>query len=61
MSLVSLHYIPYFFSENRPEEQAFEVNKTLNEKISLWQGDITKLEIDAIVNAGKVILLIFII
>ena len=48
--------IPYLFSENRPEEQAFEVNKTLNEKISLWQGDITKLEIDAIVNAGKVIL-----
>ena len=56
MSLVNLHYIPYLFSENRPEEQAFEVNKTLNEKISLWQGDITKLEIDAIVNAGKVIL-----
>ena len=56
MSLVNSHYIPYLFSENRPEEQAFEVNKTLNEKISLWQGDITKLEIDAIVNAGKVIL-----
>ena len=36
-------------------ETTFEVNKTLNEKISLWQGDITSLEIDAIVNAGKMI------
>lgn len=31
----------------------FDVNEMLNEKISLWQGDITCLEIDAIVNAGK--------
>ena len=31
----------------------FDVNPELNKKISLWQGDITTLEIDAIVNAGK--------
>ena len=34
------------------KEPAFEVDENLNQKISLWQGDITTLEIDAIVNAG---------
>ena len=34
------------------KEPAFGVDDNLNEKISLWQGDITTLEIDAIVNAG---------
>lgn len=34
------------------KEPAFDVDDDLNEKISLWQGDITTLEIDAIVNAG---------
>ncbi|XP_068683010.1 ADP-ribose glycohydrolase MACROD1-like isoform X1 [Montipora foliosa] len=35
------------------EEPRFDVNETLNEKISLWKGDITSLEIDAIVNAAN--------
>ena len=35
------------------EKPMFDVNETLNKKVSLWQGDITSLEIDAIVNAGK--------
>lgn len=35
------------------EKPLFDVNETLNEKVSLWQGDITSLEVDAIVNAGK--------
>ncbi|KAL4829586.1 hypothetical protein H8958_005682 [Nasalis larvatus] len=35
------------------EEPRFKKDKQLNEKISLFRGDITKLEVDAIVNAGK--------
>ena len=30
-----------------------DVNDAVNSKVSLWQGDITKLEIDAIVNAAN--------
>ncbi|XP_065883475.1 ADP-ribose glycohydrolase MACROD2-like isoform X2 [Dysidea avara] len=30
-----------------------EVNPMLNQKVSVWQGDITRLEIDAIVNAAN--------
>ncbi|KAL9954613.1 hypothetical protein ACROYT_G042177 [Oculina patagonica] len=37
----------------KPKEPAFDVDENLNEKISLWQGDITTLEIDAIVNAAN--------
>lgn len=37
------------------KEPAFDVDENLNEKISLWQGDITTLEIDAIVNAGVLV------
>ena len=40
LKLVLSFYILVILSDN------------LNEKISLWQGDITTLEIDAIVNAG---------
>lgn len=35
------------FSETR------EVKVDLNEKVSLWKGDITRLEIDGIVNAAN--------
>lgn len=38
-------------------EQLFPINKKLNEKVSLWRGDITHLEIDAIVNAANKTLL----
>ena len=41
-----------FLLGQKREESAFDVDDNLNEKISLWQGDITTLEIDAIVNAG---------
>jgi len=34
------------------KEPIFGVDDNLNKKVSLWQGDITTLEIDAIVNAG---------
>ena len=32
---------------------AYEVNDAINSKVSLWRGDITTLEIDAIVNAAN--------
>ncbi|NP_001365849.1 ADP-ribose glycohydrolase MACROD1 isoform 3 [Mus musculus] len=34
------------------EDPKYKKDKQLNEKISLYRGDITKLEVDAIVNAG---------
>ena len=51
-------YLPSFSlnSGKKLEKPSFAVNELLNEKVSLWQGDITSLEIDAIVNAGKVCL-----
>ncbi|KAJ6654273.1 hypothetical protein lerEdw1_007370 [Lerista edwardsae] len=36
----------------QPEEAVYPKDNQLNEKISLFRGDITKLEVDAIVNAG---------
>ena len=30
-----------------------EINPALNQKVSIWQGDITRLEIGAIVNAAN--------
>nr|KAF6438153.1 mono-ADP ribosylhydrolase 1 [Molossus molossus] len=35
------------------EEPKYKKDKHLNEKLSLFRGDITKLEVDAIVNAGQ--------
>lgn len=35
------------------EDPKYKKDKQLNEKISLFRGDITKLEVDAIVNAGE--------
>jgi len=35
----------------------YEADDAINSKVSLWRGDITKLEIDAIVNAANSTLL----
>jgi len=35
------------------EHISYEANDAINEKVSLWCGDITTLEIDAIVNAAN--------
>ncbi|XP_064604037.1 ADP-ribose glycohydrolase MACROD2-like [Liolophura sinensis] len=37
----------------RKHNSSIKVNPKLNSKVSLWQGDITRLEIDAIVNAAN--------
>lgn len=34
-------------------ENSFEVKPSFNDKISLWKGDITTIEADAIVNAAN--------
>ena len=44
------------FPEPRPhfkEPSRYSFAPTLNQKVSLWQGDITRLEIGAIVNAAN--------
>lgn len=41
------------FFPGPPEQVICKRNENLDQKISLYSGDITKLEIDAIVNAGK--------
>lgn len=46
--------------DKKTEKPSFEVNEGLNEKISLWRGDITTLEIDGIVNAGSVLIAVFV-
>lgn len=33
--------------------QVYSVNSAFNKKVSIWKGDITKLDIDAIVNAAN--------
>ena len=43
------------FSERNGRDDQFEPSEKLNAKVCLYQGDITALEIDAIVNAGKII------
>ena len=40
-------------SSGGSEPSRYERNEKIDQKISLYSGDITKLEIDAIVNAGR--------
>jgi len=42
---------------NTPSKAVFAPSAAINARISLWRGDITTLEIDAIVNAAKASLL----
>ncbi|KAG7464527.1 hypothetical protein MATL_G00166510 [Megalops atlanticus] len=55
---LTLEQIPVWTSSERPAGDAiYPANEALNRKISLFRGDITKLEIDAIVNAANKTLL----
>lgn len=51
----SVQYHSLRASKDAPklEPGVFEVNPVINEKIALWRGDITALEIDGIVNAAN--------
>ena len=40
-------------SKHKLSQSEYRHSSVLNEKVSLWRGDITKLEIDAIVNAAN--------
>ena len=40
-------------STNLFSNHAFEVNPEINAKVSLWKGDITKIDVNAIMNASK--------
>lgn len=48
-----IRYPLYCFTVKGPAKPKFEINEELNKKISLWQGDITALEIDVICNAAN--------
>ncbi|KAG9346513.1 hypothetical protein JZ751_006824, partial [Albula glossodonta] len=51
---LSLDQVPIWTPSGQPTgDQSHPANEVLNPKISLFRGDITKLEVDAIVNAGK--------
>lgn len=43
----------FLFLTEENTKEALPVKKSLSEKVSLYRGDITLLEIDAIVNAGR--------
>ncbi|KAJ7371049.1 O-acetyl-ADP-ribose deacetylase macrod2 [Desmophyllum pertusum] len=47
------HLYAIYGKKGKTSDKAFDVNENLNGKLSLWQGDITMLEIDAIVNAAN--------
>ena len=56
--IISLHQIlPWStvcpISSSQSSHQSLPFNYLVNEKVSLWQGDITTLQIDCIVNAAK--------
>lgn len=42
----------FFITEENTQETS-QVKKNLSDKVSLYRGDITLLEVDAIVNAGE--------
>jgi hypothetical protein len=44
-------------SKNKEKKKKYEINEEINQKVSVWRGDITTLELDAIVNAANETLL----
>lgn len=55
VNLNSVQAWPEYFAQQCliPQKSNFSINETANKKVSLWQGDITLLEIDAVVNAAN--------
>jgi hypothetical protein len=49
---ISINMYHFFVTEEGAQDMS-QVKKSLSEKVSLYRGDITLLEVDAIVNAGE--------
>ena len=49
---ITINIHPFFITEENTQEPS-QGKKSLSEKVSLYRGDITLLEVDAIVNAGE--------
>lgn len=49
---IAINVYSFFITEEDTQETS-QVKKSLSEKVSLYRGDITLLEVDAIVNAGE--------
>ena len=48
-----MYFLCLHSSDDATVKDDIAVNEELNMKVSLWRGDITALEIDAIVNAAN--------
>lgn len=49
---ITINIYSFFITEENTQETS-QVKKSLSEEVSLYRGDITLLEVDAIVNAGE--------
>ena len=48
-----MHPLYLYSLSSEGKSTNFEVNHNINKKVSIWRGDISTLEIDAIVNAAN--------
>ena len=46
-------FLFFVLVSKKRQNASYEVNAEINERVSIWRGDITTLEIDAITNAAN--------